>query len=453
VTLQLDPAFATEATARRRAADLEEPQWLLDERLDAIARYAELPDESNQLFTTYLDHRAVRFGELEPYAVSGDATAVDDRLPAGTAGFLHIQEDGVVARGLSEEARAAGVVLDSFRNVLRSRPELVRSTIEGGSSLPANDRFAQLTRATFAAGAVLHVPDGVQLQEPIVLRWSVGAPGKALLSRTAVSLGAGARVSLLEEGQEAEGSAGHVRPGQDDQPGQSLWTGTMEVRLGEGASLDVAGEQDFGPSTIGFINRHARLEAGAQLRWALAHVGGQLIKSRIDNELLGAGSGVRQAEIGFGGASQLFDLTSYTRHYGTDTTGDLLSKGIFQDRSRGYFKGLIEIHKSATGTDSFLGEFAMLLDRKARSVAIPSLEIDQPNVRRASHSSSVAPIDEAQVFYLMSRGLSREIARKFIVLGFLEPVVARIPLPEAQERLRELLDQKWSQARPVSAAA
>ena len=179
------------------------------------------------------------------------------------------------------------------------------------------------------------------------------------------------------------------------------------------------------------------------MRWALASVGGLLHKSRIDNRLEGRGATVQQAEIGFGSGSQLFDLTSYTRHIGEDTTGDLLSKGIFADRSRGYFKGLIEIQRTARGTDSFLGEFAMLLTRKARSIAIPSLEIDQPDVRRASHASAVGPIDEAQVFYLMSRGLPRELARKFIVLGFLEPVVARIPLVEAQDRLRQLLDAKW----------
>jgi Fe-S cluster assembly protein SufD len=62
------------------------------------------------------------------------------------------------------------------------------------------------------------------------------------------------------------------------------------------------------------------------------------------------------------------------------------------------------------------------------------------------HSSSVGPIDESQVFYLMSRGLSREAARKAIVMGFLEPVVARIPLEAAQDRLRELLERKWPQA-------
>ena len=59
------------------------------------------------------------------------------------------------------------------------------------------------------------------------------------------------------------------------------------------------------------------------------------------------------------------------------------------------------------------------------------------------HSSSVGPIDETEIFYLMSRGIPREVARKFIVLGFLEPVVARIQLEQAQERLRRLLDAKW----------
>ena len=93
---------------------------------------------------------------------------------------------------------------------------------------------------------------------------------------------------------------------------------------------------------------------------------------------------------------------------GTDTTGDLLCKGVFTDRARAYIKGLIRIERSAHGTDSYLGEFGMLLAKKARSVTIPSLEIDQPDVRRASHASSVAPIDEGQVFYIMTRGLSQD---------------------------------------------
>ena len=119
-------------------------------------------------------------------------------------------------------------------------------------------------------------------------------------------------------------------------------------------------------------------------------------------------------------------------------------------------KGLITIEKSAIGTDSFLGEFGMNLSRATRAVAIPSLEIDQPDCRRVAHASSVGPIDPTQLFYLESRGIDPDEARKFIVLGFLEPVVARVPLESARERLRELLEEKWAAgvaAAEASAAA
>lgn len=89
---------------------------------------------------------------------------------------------------------------------------------------------------------------------------------------------------------------------------------------------------------------------------------------------------------------------------------------------------------------------------RPRSVTIPSLEIDQPDVRRAGHSSSVGPIDESWVFYLMSRGIDRETACKFIVLGLFEPVVARVSLEDAQERLRHLLEEKWPAPAALSEA-
>jgi Fe-S cluster assembly scaffold protein SufB len=176
----------------------------------------------------------------------------------------------------------------------------------------------------------------------------------------------------------------------------------------------------------------------------MAQLGGRLVRSRIDNVLAGDRSTVEQVEIVFGGEEQLFDLTSYTRHVGRDTTGNLLSKGVLLDAARAYLKGMITIDKSAVGTDSFLGEFGMNLSKQARSVAIPSLEIDQPDCRRAAHSSSVGPIDESQLFYLESRGIPPDEARKFIVLGFLEPVVARVPLESERERLRGLLEEKWN---------
>jgi len=428
--------FAGEDVVRGISNAANEPAWLRDDRLTALAAYNDLPLEGNQLFTLYVDLRAARWADIAPYQATGDAPEVSDVVPGGAAALIEVAEDRVVARGLSVAAQKAGVVIDTFANVLRDHPQLLREAIEGGASLPENDKLAQFARSHAALGLFVHVPQGVALEQPIVVRWTCGTSGRGLVSRSVISLGQNAQASVLEEQIATDA---HQSPTDK----QSLWWGTTEVHLAAGAHLSFAGQQDFGPSTLAIVNRHATLERDAQLKWALASVGGELHKSRIDNHLVGRGASVNQVEIGFGDGKQLFDLTSYTRHIGEDTTGDLLSKGVFLDRARGYFKGMIEIQRSAKGTDSFLGEFAMLLAKSARSVTIPSLEIDQPDVRRASHSSSVGPIDETEIFYLMSRGIPREVARKFIVLGFLEPVVARIPLEQAQERLRRLLDAKW----------
>jgi Fe-S cluster assembly scaffold protein SufB len=296
----------------------------------------------------------------------------------------------------------------------------------------------------------VEIPDGVHLEAPIVLRWPSAAPGRALVTRTIVTLGAGASASLVEE-QVACGPS--IECAEGENVPQGFFHGTTEVVLGPGASLAMASIQDFGPGQIAFQHRHATIGEGASLHWALAQLGGRLVRSRVDNLLEGDRSSVEQVEIVFGGEQQLFDLTSYTRHIGRDTTGNLLSKGALLDRSRSFMKGMITIERSAVGTDSFLGEFGMNLSKAARAVAIPSLEIDQPDCRRAAHSSSVGPIDPNQLFYLESRGISPDEARKFIVLGFLEPVVARVPLESARDRLRDLLEEKWSAGLAASGAA
>ena len=105
------------------------------------------------------------------------------------------------------------------------------------------------------------------------------------------------------------------------------------------------------PASLGRARSGSDGSLGAGPAWR------RVIRSRIDNRLEGDGSAVEQAEIVFGSADQLFDLTSYTRHVGRDTTGNLLSKGALADRSRAYMKGLATIEHSAHGTDSFLGEF------------------------------------------------------------------------------------------------
>jgi Fe-S cluster assembly scaffold protein SufB len=435
-------SFVDEATVREVSAAAGEPEWLLAERLEGLKVFRALPIETNPLYTSYVDLRNAKLAATRPSLarprVSANIATDPKLLPEGAAAYAEVSDDRVTALVLSPEARDAGVVLETLAGLGERDPERLRGLLEGGCTLPERDKLAQLTRALWTSGLLLHVPNGVRLERPVVLRWSVGSPGSAVLSRSVISVGEDAEVSVVEEQVASADSAAA-----DVAAPQAFFAGTTEVRLGPGSTLSFAGLQDFAISQIGFQHRSAVLERGATIRWALAHLGSRIIRSRIDNALEGDGSSVEQAEIVFGSSDQLFDLTSYTRHIGRDTTGNLLSKAALADRSRAYMKGLATIDKPAHGTDSFLGEFAMLLSKNARSVAIPSLEIDQPDCRRVAHASSVGPIDETQMFYLESRGIDPDDARKFIVLGYLEPVVARMPLESAQNRLRELLDAKW----------
>jgi Fe-S cluster assembly scaffold protein SufB len=413
------------------AAGAGDPAWLVADRAAAFAAWGVLPGESNQLYTPYIDLRAAQLTD----ATFVPATAGDPEvavLDADEDALIETSDDGGVRIALSEAAHAAGVTVRPLRTAAGD----LRDRLEGGGSLPADDKFAQLTRALWSHGAVVDVPAGVRLERPIVVRWTVGTAGRALLTRTLIHLGAGADAAIVEELTPIAGAA--------PASGQAFFAGTSEVVLDAGATLRMASLQELPDTVVAIQHRRAEIGEDATVQWAMAQLGGRLVRSRVDNRLVGDRSSVEQVEIVFGSDAQVFDLTSYTTHIGRDTTGDLLSKGALLESARASFKGLITIDKTAVGTDSFLGEFGMNLSKQARSVAIPSLEIDQPDCRRAMHSSSVGPVDESQLFYLESRGIPEDEARKFIVLGFLEPVVARVPLAAAQDHLRELLEAKWT---------
>jgi Fe-S cluster assembly protein SufB len=424
--------FVDETVLQAHAAS--DPDWLTADRRAAFDAWSSLPAETNLLYTPYIDLRAAQLASAA-VVTAPDPDRAGGSVPEEASALLEITDGAVSSVALSDEAAAAGITLTDLRGLLASEPERIQKLLGDGPGLAEDDKFAQLTRAAWVQGAVVDVPDGVHLDRPIVIRWAIGKSDTALLTRTLVRIGAGARASIVEELVPSAAT--------DEAAAQAFFAGTMEVVVGDRASLQVASLQELPANVVAIQHRVATVGESSKLQWALAQLGGRLVRGRVDNRLVGDRSSVEQVEIVFGADEQLFDLTSFTTHIGKDTTGDLLSKAALLEKSRTYLKGLISIERSANGTDSFLGEFGMNLSKDARSVAIPSLEIDQPDCRRAMHSSSVGPVDETQLFYLESRGIPPDEARKFIVLGFLEPVVARVPLASAQDRLRELLEAKW----------
>jgi Fe-S cluster assembly protein SufD len=448
---ELPFTFADAALAAAIGEERGEPAWLREDRAAAAADFARLPVETSELYTTYVDFRAADLFAARPFLRGADAPTAgsDASLPEGAAGVIELRDDVVVRLALEPALVERGVVLETLGAAIARDAAGIRDALIA-TPLPTNEKLAALSRGFWSQGIHLHVPDGVQVERPILLRWAAGTPERALIGRTIIRLGSDASAAVIED-QVAPGPAIACAAGEPVP--QGLVGATTEIHLGAGATLSFASIQDLPLSTTLLHQRAATLGRGATLKLALAQLGGRVVRSRIDNRLMGQGSSVEQVEIVFGGTDQLFDLTSYTRHVGEDTTGNLLSKAVLGQGSRAYIKGLISIEQTARGTDSFLGEFGMILDRKSRSVTIPSLEIDQPDCKRAAHASSVGPIDPTQLFYLESRGITPDEARKFITLGFLEPVVARVPLESERERLWGLLEAKWAHRRDEDASA
>jgi Fe-S cluster assembly scaffold protein SufB len=400
-----------------------------------LKAFSSLPTEANLLFTGYVDLRSADLENstlLAPPVVISELPASE--LPAGAAALISISARGV-ALHLGAEARAAGLTVTSL---------LGNTPLAGAES----DRMTALIGACWNSGTEISLPSG-SITSPIIIRIESPAQGEALLARIVVKLGENVSATISEEitGRSADsGSA-------SGPTARALLATTSEVTLGKGAKLRLASIQELPEGVVYLPVRRHEFGANAELQIAAAQIGARLVRGRIDHQLTGNGSKVRQVEVVFAGADQLHDLTTYSLHAGEKTVGDLLAKGIFAGKARGFVKGVTTIPRSGRGTNSYLGEFGMLLSKTARSVAIPSLWIDQPDCERAAHGSSVGPIDPNQIFYLRARGLTEAEARRTIVMGYLEPVVAALPLEEEADRLREVLATKLDAAFAAQSAA
>ena len=404
-------------------------------RADALKAFSSLPTEANLLFTGYVDLRAA---DLEGSTLLAPPVGISElpasELPAGAAALISISARGVGIH-LGAEARAAGLTV---------------GPLTGGTPLAGaeSDRMTALIGACWNIGTEISLLSG-SITAPIIIRIESPAQGEALLARIAVKLGENVSATISEEVTGRSADSGSTI----GTTARALLATTSEVTLGKGAKLRLASIQELPEDVVYLPVRRHEFGANAELQIAAAQIGARLVRGRIDHQLTGNGSKVRQVEVVFAGADQLHDLTTYSLHAGEKTVGDLLAKGIFAGKARGFVKGVTTIPRSGRGTNSYLGEFGMLLSKTARSVAIPSLWIDQPDCERAAHGSSVGPIDPNQIFYLRARGLTEAEARRTIVMGYLEPVVAALPLEEEADRLREVLAAKLDAAFAAQSAA
>lgn len=430
--MEFELGFATEAQVAAVSKARKEPAWLRKDRLRALKAFHEIPVESLPLFVRHTDIRGTDVADLDP-PQHADPAPVDPLYDGGDkAALARIEEGRVREVRVTEKLKGRDFYFNEVGGLLAAKPAFAETVLARPGGLPANEKFGMMSRALFSTAFLVYVPPRVELTLPIHLRWLFTEAGASLLTRTLIYLAEGSRASVLEEFESEE-----------TRKAQSLFGNATEVFLEDGASLRYAAIERFGDHVASFLTRQAILNRDGRLNQALGSFGGLLCKSRTDCLLAGDGSRIRQVEVVYGNGAEKFDNTNFVVHVGRDTRSDLLAKAVMQERSRSALKGVITIEDSALGTDTYLGQYAMLLSKKSKSTAIPSLEIKTNEVQRAKHSASVAQVDEDQLFYLMSRGIPRDRARRMLVEGFLNPLVEQVELPQARDRLFHMMDEKW----------
>jgi FeS assembly protein SufD len=418
---------------RAVSASLNEPQWLTDARLQAFSEFANLPPEKNPLYTKYVN---IWKFDITQFGLKAGKTPVDFRT--FFSGYLTGKESNILLQGnetqvhaeLDSETSEKGVKLMSIHEALQSDPELVRMLFEERLIKSGSDKFAAFANAFFNSGTLVHVPREVTLDRPLRKMLLLDSPKTSVIDQTFIYAEEQSKVIFLEE-LYSKGASG-----------QSLIASNVEVKAGPGSHVDFSSIQLLDQQAVQISNRAIETKNDARATVSALYLGAALSRSRMNFLLNGRGSVAEGFEIFFTDSKQRYDFETNLLHNSPDSTGSTQARGVLKGESQTIFKGMIKIVAGAKNSRSYLAHHAMILERTAKSDGIPGLEIDNNEVK-ATHSASVAQIDDEQLFYLMARGLPPDEAKKMVVLGFFEPVLSRVPIEQTREGARFMIEGKW----------
>jgi Fe-S cluster assembly protein SufD len=376
------------------------------------------------------DISRLKLDDLVPFVEASGVTVESPlQFDAKSGGLLTHQNSVTVERSLAGEISRQGVVLTDLETAVREHPDLVEQYFMTDAVPPAHDKFAALNGAFWSAGTFLYVPKNVDVQLPLRSLIVLTAGGAAIFSHTLVVVEQGSRLTFIEE---------YASPPIE---GLSLNAGVVETFVKQGAHATIVSLQDWMGDVYDISTQRALVDRDAQLDWLVIGMGNSLTKNNIEAVLRGQGASTQMLGILWGYGHQHTDFHTVQDHVAPHTTSDLLYKGALTDDARSIFSGTIRVLHGAHGTDAYQANRNVLLSERAASFPSPNLEIEANEVR-CTHGASVGKVDQDQLFYLMSRGLSREVATRMVVEGFFEEVLQREPVDSIRDNLRNLIARK-----------
>ena len=382
----------SEETVKSLCVEQDEPVWLRNVRLNAWTAFKELPAPTT---------RDEEWRRTDISGLRWDELALARTVANGTR---------------SAYAAENGVLLLDLATAAREHSDLVKEHL--GRAVPAAaGKFEALSAALWCGGTLLYVPPRIKVDVPIRLINHGGGEG-SLFPRTLVIADESSEVTIIEEFTSSDGTG--AEPGVTDR----ISCGAVELFVKDGAAVRYVSAQNYGNNVWDFTAKHGMVGKDARLDWLVATMGSALTKSRVDTSMIGEGAETNMLGMFFGDGSQHVDHQTNQNHVVPHCRSDLLFKGVLKDRACGIYRGTIRVHKEAQRSDAYQACRNLLLNRGAKAHPIPMLEIEANDVR-CTHGATIGRVDDEQLYYAMTRGLSKYEAQQLIVHGFFEELGAR----------------------------
>jgi Fe-S cluster assembly protein SufD len=410
-------ANLTEEQVREISEGLDEPEWLLETRLDALDALEELD------FPDVIQTPGRKWTNLEEL----DFESLVDPLNAAEE---------------KDQVGPEGVEVLPLAEALEEREELVREHF-GSVADPQTNYLTALSTALFSTGTVVYVPEGVDAEE-VTIRTTMNS--RSLFNYTLVVAEESSSVTIYER-QETGGAAVSLerrRPADEDddtRAGSRYYSGITEVVGGENAYVQYGSLQDLDETTYNYQLKEAVVDTYGTVNFIDCNVGSRLTKSSVETHLDGDGSETKTVGAFYGHDQQHFDIDTRVWHNAEHTTADLVTRGVIDDHARSVYEGVQNVGRGAWDTSSYQRENTLMLSDESEADASPKLIINNHDTE-ASHSATVGQVDAEDMFYMTSRGLDEYIARNMLVEGFYVPVLEEIEVEELREDLRERIHDR-----------
>lgn len=438
------PLGLTEDTVRFISAKKDEPEWLLEWRLDAFRRWLTMTEPTwakvsyppidfqdayyysapkQKIGPASLDEVDPRL--LETYEKLG-IPLTEQKMLAGVAVDAVFDSVSVVTT-FKEKLAEVGVIFCPMSEAVKNHPDLVRKYL--GTVVPTTDNFyATLNSAVFSEGSFVYIPEGVRCPMELSTYFRINEAQTGQFERTLIIAEKGSYVSYLE---------GCTAPQRDE---NQLHAAVVELVVMDDAEIKYStvqnwfpGDEDGNGGVYNFVTKRGDCRGtNSKISWTQVETGSAITWKYPSCILRGDNSVGEFYSIAISNGHQQVDSGTKMIHLGRNTTSRIISKGISAGKSSNTYRGLVSVHRKAENVRNFTQCDSLLIGQDCAAHTVPYIETKNPTAI-LEHEATTSKISDDQLFYCRQRGIGEEEAVALIVNGFCRDVLQQLPMEFAVE--------------------